>query len=134
MQAHEETENKTHRNFEPPGVQYHNTEESHQQGNNEINNREPVDIVFRDIVVPSSEVRYGGKGEPHLWREAVQLMKAPINVYPSSKLPQLLLHLSNNFLKASPYAKESCLSNLSLATTSHSIVTLSKATILNIYG
>ena len=75
MQAHEETENKTHRNFEPPGVQYHNTEESHQQGNDEINNREPVDIVFRDIVVPSSEVRYGGKGEPHLWREAVQLMK-----------------------------------------------------------
>ena len=70
MQAHEEMENETHRNFEPPGVQYHNTEESHQQGNNEINNREPVDIVFRDIVVPSSEVRYGGKGEPHLWRES----------------------------------------------------------------
>jgi len=70
MQAHEEMENETHRNFESPGVQYHNAEESHQQGNDEINNREPVDIVFRDIVVPSSEVRYGGKGEPHLWRES----------------------------------------------------------------
>ena len=61
-----QAQNRTHRNFEPPGVQHHNAEESHQQGNNEVDNREPVHMIFRDIVVPSSEVRYGGKGQPHL--------------------------------------------------------------------